>query len=129
MVGKYGDIIFETSDRRVLAFRDFSQSISGRWGTHAVIGKKERPEFNGPGQRKVTFKMSFSAMLGVRPREMLEKLEGMVEKGKVDYLVIGGKAVGENRFAITDMGETWDTVYSRGELARASVTVTLKEYV
>ena len=97
MVGKYGDIIFETSDR--------------------------------PGQRKVTFKMSFSAMLGVRPREMLEKLVGMVEKGKVDYLVIGGKAVGENRFAITDMGETWDTVYSRGELARASVTVTLKEYV
>ena len=127
MVGKYGDVIFETSDKRVMAFRDFSQGISGRWGTHAVIGKKERAEFNGPGQRKVTFKMSLSAMLGVRPREMIEKLEGMIEKGKVDYLVIGGKAVGENRFAITDMTEAWDAVYSRGELAMATVTVTLKE--
>lgn len=128
MVGKYGDIIFETSDKRVLAFRDFSQNVSGRWGTHAVIGKKEKAEFNGPGRRKITFKMTFSAMLGVRPREMLGKLEAMVEKGKVDYMVIGGKAVGENRFAISSMSEMWGAVYSRGELASASVTVTMEEY-
>ena len=52
----------------------------------------------------------------------------MVEKGKIDYLVIGGRAVGENRFAITSMSEAWDVVYSGGELAKASVSVTLEEY-
>lgn len=128
MVGKYGDVVFETSDKRVLSFKSFSQNVSGRWGSHAVIGKKEKMEFNGPGRRKVTFQMVLVATLGVRPREMLEKLEEMVEKGKVDYLVIGGSAVGENRFAITAVNETWDTVYSGGELAKASVSVTLEEY-
>ncbi len=129
MVGKYGDIVFETSDRRILSFNSLNQNVNGRWSSHAVIGKKERAEFNGPGKRKVTFKMTFCATLGIRPREMLEKLENMAENGKVDYLVIGGKAIGENRFAMTSISETWDTVYSRGELAKASVTVTLEEYV
>ncbi len=129
MVGKYGDIIFETSDKRVLSFKNFSQNVNGRWGNHTIIGKKEKMEFNGPGRRKVTFQMVLMATLGVRPREMLKMLEEMVEKGKVDYMVIGGKPIGENKFAITAVSETWDAVYSRGELAKASVSVTLEEYV
>lgn len=129
MIGKYGDVIFETNDRRVLAFRNFTQSVSGRWGSHSLIGKKEKAEFNGPGKRKITFKMTFQAVYGIRPREMLEMLEGIVERGEVDYLVIGGRAVGGNRWAITAMSETWDVVYSRGELAKASVSVTMEEYI
>lgn len=129
MVGKFGKIIFETSDKRILAFNNFTQSITGRWGSHSVIGKKEKAEFSGSGRRKITFKMDLNAVYGIRPREMLEVLEEMTEKGTVEYLVIGGKAVGENRFAITSMSETWNTVYSGGELAHASVTVTLEEYV
>lgn len=129
MVGKYGRIIFETSDKRILAFNSFTQNITGRWGKHTVIGKKERAEFNGPGSRKVTFKMELSTSLGVRPREMLEDLEQMAENGLVDYLVIGGRAVGENRFALTAINETWGVVYSRGELARVAVSVTMEEYV
>lgn len=128
MVGKYGDIVFETNDKRILAFNNFTQNVSGRWSSHAVIGKKEKSEFNGPGKRKVTFKMTFCAELGIRPRDMLKKLEDIVENGKVDYLVIGGKAVGENRFVVTSLSETWNTVYSGGELAKASVSVTLEEY-
>ncbi len=128
MIGKYGNIIFETSDRRILSFQNFSQNVSGRWGNHSIIGKREKMEFNGPGKRKITFKMDFRAIYGVRPREMLEKLETMVEKGEVDYLVVGGRAVGENRFAVTSMSEAWNTVYSGGELASATVSVTLEEY-
>lgn len=128
MVGKYGDIIFETNDKRILAFNNFSLSTSGRWSRHPVIGKKEKTEFNGPGNKKIVLKMTLCATLGVRPREMLEKLENIVESGKVDYLVVGGKPIGENRFAITSLSETWDTVYSKGELAKASVSATFEEY-
>lgn len=128
MVGKYGDIIFETSDRKILSFNNFNQSVSGRWSSHALIGKKEKAEFNGPGKRKITFKITFSATLGIRPREMLEKLESIVENGKVDYMVIGGRPIGENQFAMTSLSEAWETVYSKGELARASVSVTIEEY-
>lgn len=129
MVGKYGDVIFETSDKRILAFHSFTQKITGRWGNHMVIGKKEVSEFNGPGKRKISFKMTFNAALGIRPREMLEKLEEIVETGKVDYLMIGGKPVGENRFMINNISETWDVVYSGGELAKASVAVSMEEYI
>ncbi len=129
MVGKYGSIIFETNDKRILAFRDFTQNVSGRWGNHSIIGKREKMEFNGPGKRKITFKMTFHALYGVRPREMLEKLEAMVEKGEVDYLIVGGRAIGGNRFAVTSISEAWNTVYSGGELAMATVSVTLEEYV
>lgn len=128
MVGKYGDLIFETSDKKILAFNSFTQSVSGKWSSHTVIGKKEKAEFNGSGKRKVVIKITFCATLGVRPREMLEKLEEIIENGKVDYLVIGGRAIGRNRFAITSASETWGTVYSRGELAKASVSLTLEEY-
>ncbi len=129
MVGKYGSIIFETNDKRILAFRDFTQNVSGRWGNHSIIGKREKMEFNGPGKRKITFKMTFHALYGVRPREMLEKLEAMVERGEVDYLIVGGRAIGGNRFAVTSISEAWNTVYSGGELAMATVSVTLEEYV
>lgn len=128
MLGKYGDIIFETNDKRILTFGNFTQNVSGRWNSHSVIGKKEKMEFSGPSKRKITFKMTFRAIYGIRPREMLEKLENIVENGNIDYLVIGGRAVGENQFAITSMSETWDTIYSGGELAKASVTVTMEEY-
>lgn len=129
MIGKYGSVIFETSDKKILNFSNFTQNISGRWGNHAVIGKKERGEFNGPGKRKITMKMVFNAAYGIHPREMLEKMEEMVEKGVVDYLIIGGRAVGEYRFAVTSISEAWDTVYSGGELAKATVSVTMEEYV
>lgn len=129
MVGKFGKVIFETSDKRILAFHSFTQSITSRWGSHAVIGGKEKGEFNGCSKRKISFKMTLNAIHGVRPREMLDILEQMVEQGLVDYLIIGGRAIGEYRFAITSLSETWDAVYSGGELAKASVSVNLEEYV
>lgn len=129
MVGKYGDIIFETSDERITAFNNFTQTVSGRWSSHAVIGRKERAEFNGPGKRKISFSIVLNALYGVRPRNMLEKLENMVETGKADYLIIGGRPVGNNRFFITGISETWDVIYSRGELAQAKCSITMEEYV
>lgn len=129
MVGKFGDIVFETSDKRILSFKGFKQTVSGRWSRHSIIGRKEVPEFNGPGNRKITFTITLNAVYGVRPRETLEKLENIVEKGYIDYLIIGGRPVGSNRFYISSISEDWITIYSGGELANATGTVTLEEYV
>ena len=59
---------------------------------------------------------------------MLERLERMVEEGAVEYLVIGGRKIGDNRFFIQNISEAWGTIYNRGELERATVTVTMEEY-
>lgn len=129
-IGNLGkQIVFKTSDKKILTFNDFKQSISGRWAVHERIGEKPRSEFIGPGLRNISFTIVLSASNGVRPRKTLEKIEKMIEEGTVEYLIIGGKKVGNNKWKITDMSETWDVIYSKGQLARATASITLEEYI
>ena len=99
MVGNFGSrITFQTSDQRILTFSGMTQKISGKYAKHSVQGQKDRPEFTGPGNRSVTFKMVLNVMLGIRPREVMSSIEAAVESGEAEYLVIGGRPVGNNRF-------------------------------
>ena len=105
-----------------------SREISGRWTDHEVMGVKPKPEFLGPGNQTISLPITLSAAMGVRPRAVLQTIEAMVESGAAEYLVIGTRPVGKNPFRLTGSSETWDRVYSRGELAKATVTITLEEY-
>lgn len=128
-IGNLGkEIIFETSDQRIFTFSKFSQKVSGRWSKHEVIRDKPKSEFNGADLRTITFTIVLDAHLGVRPRATLERLESFVENGEVDMLVIGNKRVGNGLWKMTDISETWDYLYSKGELVRANVDVSLEEY-
>lgn len=128
-VGAFGDIIFETNDKKILTFSNFTQNISGRWATHDRIGLKPKQEFLGASLRTISFNITLNAMHGVKPREMLEKLESFVENGTVSNLVIGTKAVGENKWIIKEISETWDVIMNKGELVKASLSLSLEEYV
>lgn len=128
-IGHFGkDLVFSTSDKKILTFSGFTQKISARWSSHNVIGGVPQKEFNGPNSRKISFKITFDAAYGVKPREMLEKLEKIIENGTVDYLVIGGRKIGGNRFYISDMSESWDVIYNGGELERATGNISMEEY-
>ena len=129
MIGTLGrKIIFEVSDNRVLTFESMSREVSGRWTEHEVLGVKPKAEFLGPGLQSVTLPIYLSAGLGVRPRTVLERVEGMVEAGTAEYLVIGNRPVGGNPFRLTGSSETWNTIFNRGELAKATLSITLEEY-
>ena len=54
MIGYFGDVIFETSDSRILNFSEFKLESASRFATHDVIGKKPKTEFIGPGLNTVT---------------------------------------------------------------------------
>ena len=129
MIGTLGtDLVFETSDNYVLTFAGMTRDVSGRWATHETPGVKPRAEFLGPGLQSVSLPITLSAGLGVKPREMLERVEQMVETGDTEYLILGYRPVGKNRFRVTASSETWDVIYNQGELARAKLTLTLEEY-
>ncbi len=129
-IGNWGeDIIFSTSDSRILTFRDFSRTVSASWASHSRVGLKDRSEFVRPDLQKIKFTMDLNAILGVPPRATLEALEIAVETGVVNALVIGGKAVGSNRWRITETSEAWDVIYTQGELVKAKVDVTMEEYL
>ena len=124
MIGTLGrKIIFEVSDNRVLTFESMSREVSGRWTEHEVLGVKPKAEFLGPGLQTISLTIHLSAALGVKPRRILDMVERMVERGSAEYLVIGGSP-----FRVTGSSEAWDKVYSRGELAKATLTISLEEY-
>lgn len=128
MIGSFGtELIFETSDARVLTPSGFSRTVKGRWNSHAIIGGKPQSEFAGADLQGVTFDLRLWAGLGVRPRQMLAVLERLVETGSAEALIIGGIPLGE-MWVITDTSEAWDMMMSGGELYSASVTLTLQEY-
>lgn len=128
MIGYFGNIVFETSDKKILTFTDFKRSIGANYSEHDRNGKKSRLEFNGPENQEVTFKMKILAGHGAKPWQTLHKLVVACEKGKVWPLVIGTHKVGGGNYVITKLGAQYDHVWNGGELVGVSIDVTLKEY-
>jgi hypothetical protein len=129
-IGNWGtDIVFRVSDKTVFTFDNLARTVGAEWATHSRVGKKDQTEFLRPKLQKVTFSIYLDATYGVRPRTILDRLADCCETGTVNPLVFGGKRMGRNRWKITDLGETWDTVLNRGELVRATVNVTMEEYL
>lgn len=127
-IGTLGPIVFEVSDKKVLTFKGMTRDVSGRWTEHEVMGVKPKPEFLGAGNQKINLPITVSATLGVKPRKMLELVEDMVESGDAEYLIIRCRPVGRHPFRLTASSETWGDMYRHGELAKASLTITLEEY-
>ena len=118
-IGSWGPgLVFSVSDKKVLTFNDMSRTVASEWATH-----------RRPALQKLTFTMELNALLGVRPRAMLDKLGEYTEMGRVYPLVIGSRRIGKNKWRITNLSEAWETVLNRGELVRAKVTVTMEEYL
>lgn len=129
VIGTLGSkIVFEVSDETALILQEMTREISGRWATHETMGTKPKAEYLGPGLQSMNLTIYLSASLGVRPRSVLEAVEGMVETGMAEYLIIGNKPIGKNPFRLIASSETWATIFSRGELAKATLAITLEEY-
>lgn len=129
MIGYYGDIIFETSDQRILNFSGLKRDVKGRWEKHAVIGKKPVSEFIGPDLDTITFTVSLSGNNGVKPRDEMERWNQYANKGLADVLVIGGRPVGNNKWNVQGVSEVWDVVFNHGELFSGKIDVSMEEYV
>lgn len=130
VVGNFGSrITFETSDRKILTFSGMSQKVSGKYAKHSVSGQKDRPEFTGPGNRSISFNMLLDVNLGIKPSDIIARIEDAVENGETEYLVIGGRLIGQNKFYISSVSEKFDVIMRHGEIARASLQVNMEEYV
>ena len=128
-IGTLGrNVVFEVSDDRVFTFSELTREVTSRWTNHEPQGVKPKPEFLGAGLQTASLTITLSATLGVRPRDVLEAIENMVENGTAETLMIGNRPVGSNPFRLTGSSEAWNTVYNRGELARATLTISLEEY-
>ncbi|KZL88721.1 phage tail protein [Clostridium magnum] len=129
MIGYFGDIVFETSDKKILTFTSFKHDSAGRWEKHNVIGTKPISEFVGPDLDTITFTINLNGSYGVKPRDEMEKWIGLVNSGIVDVLVIGTKALGQDKWSVKGVSEAWDVIFNKGELFSGKIDVTLEEYI
>lgn len=128
-LGSWGkDLVFTVNDSKILTFDKLQRTVTGRWGSHSRLGKKDQTEFLGPGLQKMTFSIMLSAMYGVKPRAMLEAIEKAVETGTINPFVVGGKRIGSGQWKISSATEAWDVVWRQGELVKATLDITMEEY-
>ena len=129
MIGYFGKIRFETSDKRILTFRDFKRDSSVRSEKHNVIGAKPVKEFIGPELDTITFTIDLSAANGVNPRVDAEKWLRMNRAGQAHMLVIGDRWLGLDKWTVENVSQAWNMVFNKGELYSCSVDITLEEYI
>lgn len=122
-------VVFETSDRKILNFTKMQRTVKGRWASHSRIGKKPKKQFLGPDADQLTFSITLNAEHGVRPRKTIENIEKLIRTGKPQTVVIGSKKVGSNKYAITEISESWETILNKGEVVKITCDITMEEYL
>ena len=122
-------VVLETSDRKILNFTKMQRTVKGRWASHSRIGKKPKKQFLGPDADQLTFSITLNAEHGVRPRKTIENIEKLIRTGKPQTVVIGSKKAGSNKYAITEISESWETILNRGEVVKITCDITLEEYL
>ena len=132
MIGFLGSVVFEVSSGggplgiKAFSFRDFKKTKGAHFAEHEVFGGKPLLEFTGIKTNTVSLSINLSASMGISPSEKIATLTDMCNAGKAVPLVIGSEVMG--LWVITDLGESWDCVDSKGNLVSAVVSVELKEY-
>ena len=130
-LGLFGETIkFEVSSDKILTFEQMKVTQAGRWATHPIILEAPKSEFLGPDLKECSMEVTLSAEHGVKPRTTIDKIEKAVRNGTVDIIAIGGKIFGGNghKWYIESVSETWDEVWNKGELVKATVKLNFKEY-
>ena len=120
-VGIFGDVIFSVGHLRVLTPSNFKGTTGANWAEHEVLGGKARAEYLSPKLREYTFDILLDAALGVNPRKMLNRLTEMSENGFAP--------VSQNKFRVTEISDSWDSVIKHGLLMQCKVSLTIKEYI
>lgn len=129
MIGLLGSLRFRVNRKQVLTFKNFKREVSATWSTLDRIGMKPLTEFGGAELQKVTLEITLDASLGVKPRKLISTIDNMIETGEVNELIIGKKVVGKNKWVITKASQEWNVILRGGELYRATLNVSLQEYV
>ncbi|SHJ74092.1 phage tail protein [Tepidibacter formicigenes] len=129
IIGTLGDIVFSVSKETVKTFEGMKWDSSVKYATHDRHLKDTLLEFTGRNADSISFKMNFSAFLGVNPIKEINKLLDAERKGKIMRLVIGNKAYGKYKWVIEKTSKDLERFDNKGNLLIAKVSISLKEYV
>ena len=128
-IGSLGEIVFEVTDKRVFTFDDLKRDSKMRYTAHEVIGRKPVTEFIGPDLEQISFKIYLSAAIGINPEREMKRIRDKRDAGEALTLILGDKVIGDNKWVIESIGESYLVVDQQGRIWTLSAEITLKEYV
>lgn len=133
MVGSFGDVVFEISDKKVFSINnEINRAYKSKISEHTAIFGPGMIRHQGRELTELSFGISLVASLipDVTPSEQLDKIKTMWEFGEYDYLTLGGQTFGAFPFLIIDMSEK--SSYFNKETSNfdfINLELTLKEYI
>ena len=127
MIGSFGDIVFETSDEKILTPMSMTRTGGAVWADHPMLYKKPKREFMHSESRGVELEIKLKASLGVSPAKSIDALYKLMENGRTHPLVVGGRPMSRYDMAVMTISDAWDEVLSGGELISATVSVKFEE--
>ena len=129
VIGAIGEVVFEVSSKKVETLKDLKRQARGRYATHEIVGRKSVIEFLGLEPDEITFTMQLNADLGVDIRAEQKKLLDMLRDGEAQYLVVGGRALGQGRWYLTGLESKVEYTDGRGWATFMTVEATLREAI
>ena len=127
-IAKWGNITFAVSSDSFLSFSGMKRTISAKWTSHPIIGKRPKLEYQNPEMEEISMEVIFDAELGINPREEMQKFRRACKKGFVNHFYINGKKIAKRKFYISEVTENWNEIWNEGELVRATASVTFCQY-
>ncbi len=127
MIGYFGDIIFETSDKRILSFSNFTRATSSNFVDHQLINQKPMTEFIAPGLDEVTFTIILNNRFGVDVKKEMDRWLEKARFGDAEILCVG-VPIGVDKWTVRSVSQAWNVIYNNGLITSAKVDITLKEY-
>ena len=133
MVGSFGDVVFEISDKKVFSINnEINRAYKSKISEHTAIFGPGMIRHQGRELTELSFGISLVASLipDTTPSEQLDKIKTMWEFGEYDYLTLGGQTFEAFPFLIIDMSEK--SSHFNKETSNfdfINLELTLKEYI
>lgn len=129
VIGSFGEIVFEVSDKKIQTYDEFQRTNEPRWQEHAILGQKPVLEFEGPGIDPITFTVLLRAELGINPEEQMVKLRKFARWGQKALFIRGNKPISTNYWVIKKLSETHKNIDNQGNVMTIEAQLELLEYV
>ena len=124
-VGSFGPVGFTVSTQEVYTLSELSRRREAGYAEHKVVNSQARLQFTGIGLWEVTLRVRLSRSW-TDPEARIAELTAIQEAGEYHPLAVGGRNLGT--FVLASYSEAVKTFGRGGEIERAELDLTLREY-
>lgn len=129
MIGSIGEVTFVTSEKYLYTFSELSFSRKASYTEHKIIGRSGLLEFTGNDAATCSLKITLSAEYGLNPHAELTKLRDMMTEHNPVPFVLAGEVMGLGLWVVESMNTNIEVIDAEGFILKASVDLSLKEYL